>query len=93
MRVWVSLLAQVLIMIVFFLTYTTFYYAGVAKFNKDMNVMDLMHFSVITQSTVGYGDLYPVNAGARVISWLHIFTTVTVIAYTTLGDDFPALLR
>lgn len=85
MSVLVSLLAQGLVMIVFFLVYATFFYAGAAEFNKDMTVMDIIHFSVVTQSTVGYGDVYPVNSTARVISWLHIIATVVVIAYTTIG--------
>lgn len=88
MRVWVlSLLAQAVVLLVFFILYSVFYYAGVAKFNKDkMDLMDLMHYSVICQSSIGFGDLFPTSNIARVISWLHAIMTIVVIAYTTLGE-------
>jgi hypothetical protein len=59
--------------------YVALYSLGVTRYNVDENggkisVMDLIHVSIVTQFTVGYGDISPViNNVARITSWIHMF--------------------
>jgi hypothetical protein len=46
------------------------YKAGAAKFNKDLTAFEMLHFSVVTHFTVGYGDVYPTSPVSQAVSWL-----------------------
>jgi hypothetical protein len=59
------------------LLHLSLYAAGATRYNiddngKKMTFMDIIHFTIVTQYTVGYGDIYPVNAVARILSWIHM---------------------
>ena len=46
---------------------------------EDWQYVDAMYFSMVTMSTVGYGDLSPASTGGRVFTIFYIFVGIIVI--------------
>jgi hypothetical protein len=59
----------------FFLANLLLYRTGVAKYNRDdLTTFEVLHYTVVTYFTVGYGDVYPTSVPAQVLSWLNMAT-------------------
>ena len=59
----------------FFFLNLTLYKMGIAKYNRDdLTTFDMLHYTVVTYFTVGYGDVYPTNVQSQVLSWLNMCT-------------------
>lgn len=54
--------------------------------------LDAFYFSVVTMTTVGYGDVTPVSEGGRLLTVLMILTGIAVIPWQ-LGDLIKQLLK
>ncbi len=52
----------------------------VGIFLDDLSFIDSLYFSVITMSTVGYGDLTPTNAVGKVAAVLYLPLAVSALA-------------
>jgi len=46
---------------------------------NDMSLSDALHYSVITHTTIGFGDISPVNIIARAVTWCHALTVLLII--------------
>ena len=46
---------------------------------EGWSVLDSLYFSVITLTTVGYGDLAPTTAAVKVFTMLYIFAGIGII--------------
>jgi voltage-gated potassium channel Kch len=55
------------------LTGTIFYW----RF-EDWTIVEALYFSVVTLTTVGYGDLHPTSAGAEIFTIFYILTGIGV---------------
>jgi voltage-gated potassium channel len=55
------------------LTGTIFYWRA-----EDWTVIQALYFSVVTLTTVGYGDLHPTSAGSEIFTILYILTGLGV---------------
>jgi len=55
------------------------------------NASDVLWWSVVTMSTVGYGDFYPVTVGGRFMAALLIF--VGIVLFAMMAGVFADLLR
>lgn len=42
--------------------------------NKEITYLDFLHFSLVTQSTVGYGEIIAHKRFSKIINSLHIMT-------------------
>ena len=50
-----------------------------SAFNREMDMVDAFYFAVVTQSTVGYGDLHPKKLYAKLIVVFHILISFLLI--------------
>lgn len=54
--------------------------------------LDAVYFSVVTMTTVGFGDVTPISAGGRLLTVLMILTGIALIPWQ-LGDLIKQLLK
>lgn len=54
--------------------------------------LDAVYFSVVTMSTVGFGDVTPISAGGRLMTVLMILTGIALIPWQ-LGDLIKQLVK
>jgi len=55
--------------ILYFLSELLLTYEGEKdKIKEPMTILDCFHFSLVTQTTVGYGHIYPINNYSRIIN-------------------------
>ena len=70
--------------IVFFSSTIMYIYEGPIGVNdKIRTYFDAVYWSVITISTVGYGDIIPVTAEGRIVTWVLLISSFLVIAFGT----------
>jgi voltage-gated potassium channel len=55
------------------LTGTIFYWR-----TEDWTVIQALYFSVVTLTTIGYGDLHPTSAGTQIFTIIYILTGLGV---------------
>ena len=75
-------MSQILVLFVFFMIYSALYKAGLLKYNKELSLLDVFHFTVVSQSSIGYGDVYPENNLAKTLTWIHILTAFSLAAFS-----------
>lgn len=52
---------------------------------KDLDVVDFFYFSLVTQSTVGYGDITPVHNIPRMVCMFQIMSIYIIILVTLIN--------
>lgn len=70
-------------------------FIGTVSFHKledGWSWIDSFYFSVVTVTTVGYGDLYPTNEGARLFASFFILFGVAIMT-ASLGYIGTSLLK
>ena len=67
------------------LTGTIFYWR-----TEDWTVIQALYFSVVTLTTVGYGDLHPTSAGTQIFTIIYILTGlgVFVALLASVADQY-----
>lgn len=61
--------------------------------NEDFGTfLDAFYFSVVTMTTVGFGDVTPISEGGRLLTVLMILTGISIIPWQ-LGDLIKQLLK
>ncbi len=81
---------SVLILVVIFGTVFS-YVLGPTNFNIPINSpLTALYFTIITISTVGYGDIYPVTAVGRIFTMILILAGISTFlgAVTAISSDF-----
>ena len=54
--------------------------------NPPIGIIDAIYFSLVTQSTVGYGSIVPSSALAKTIVSLQVFSTIAfVLRWSTVS--------
>lgn len=81
-RLFRKLALHVMVLTVFIMLNLIFYRLGWSKYNQeDMTWFDVVDYSVVTWMTVGYGNVYPTNAWAKMMSWAEMtaFLILTIM--------------
>ena len=65
---------------VFVLVNVISYRLGWAKYNAEkMSWFDVVDYTVVTWTTVGFGNVYPTNAFAKVVSWAQMTAFLALV--------------
>lgn len=57
---------------------------NVPKGKNDLYFFDFFHFSLVTQTTVGYGSVYPISNIAKVINTIHLTSIYLILIISLL---------
>lgn len=68
------------VVVVFAFTYLALSRADPASFSEHLDRVDAMYFTVSTVATVGFGDITPTSAGARILTTFQMLFNLTLIA-------------
>ena len=49
--------------------------------DRNFEIVDVVYFSLITQSTVGFGSIVPVSNLAKVVVSMQVFSTLAFVVY------------
>ena len=60
-----------------------YYFENAAQPDKFSSVLDSLWWAVVTLTTVGYGDVYPVTAGGRIFTFVVLVVGLGIIAVPT----------
>jgi voltage-gated potassium channel len=60
---------------------------------KVLGIVDLMYFTMVTVATVGYGDIVPVTARARLIDAFFIVPIRIIIWFVFLGTAYQFVIQ
>jgi len=55
------------------------------KDKKDLTWFDCFYFSIVTQTTVGYGDIVAVSTAARAANIIQLLSVYGVVTYGIFG--------
>jgi voltage-gated potassium channel len=69
------------ILLIFFISSGLFWFAENARNAQVQNFGDAFYFSVVTLTTVGFGDITPVSAGGRWVTVLMILSGIILIPW------------
>ncbi|MCP5049170.1 MAG: ion transporter [bacterium] len=69
------------IMLIFFISSGLFWFAESTQNPQVQNFGDAFYFSVVTLTTVGFGDIIPVSAGGRWVTVLMILSGIILIPW------------
>lgn len=61
--------------------------------NEVMNLVDVVYFTMVTVATVGYGDIVPVTARARLVDALLIMPIRVIIWFIFLGTAYQLVIH
>ena len=75
------------IVAILLLTGTIFYWSA-----EDWSIIDSLYFSVVTLTTVGYGDLHPTSDYSRIFTIIYIFIGLGVLVafLSSLAQQYMA---
>jgi voltage-gated potassium channel len=57
-----------------------YYFEHAVQPDKFASIFDCLWWSIVTLTTVGYGDIYPVTAGGKIFTFFILLTGIGVIA-------------
>ncbi len=69
------------------------YWVNRDGFNKKINVVDSLYFSTVTQTTLGYGDVYPEKTSTKLLVVFHIITSLYFNVFEMINAEDTRLLN
>ncbi len=88
----IVLFFTVIIMLLFFTAVGIYHFENPAQPDAFASVFDSLWWAVVTLTTVGYGDIYPITIGGRVFTFFILLIGLAVMAIPT-GLIAAALAR
>ena len=72
----------------FILMFALIYYVmGKEHLSDDLSFFDALYFSVVTQTTIGYGDITPVSRVGKTVAMIQILLFIYLIHYMFLSRN------
>jgi len=73
----------ILVFLIFFSSFLMFYAEAEAQPDAFKNILDTFWWSIVTFTTVGYGDVYPVTAVGKLLSAIIVLIGIMLFALPT----------
>lgn len=71
--------------ILFIILFTGIYYLlshqSIDHFGYSLTLLDSLYYSMITQTTIGYGDIVPLSNVAKIVCMCQMFTLAIIISF------------
>ena len=77
------LFAEIAVTLIFLSAVGIYYFETAAQPERFASVFHSLWWAVVTLTTVGYGDVYPVTAGGRAFTFLVLMLGLGVVAFPT----------
>jgi voltage-gated potassium channel len=74
------LFIAVTLLLIYFAAVGIYYFENEAQPDKFASVFHSLWWSVVTLTTVGYGDVYPITVGGRIFTFFMLLTGVGIIS-------------
>ena len=72
----------ILFVIIFFSIFSYFYLYG--EISNAETYIDYLYFSMMTSTTVAYGDMTPTTQRAKLITTIYVFSFLYLLIYTNI---------
>ena len=79
-------------MLIYFSAVGIYYFENEAQPEYFTSIFDSLWWAIITLTTVGYGDVYPITAGGKVFTFFILMIGLGIVAIPT-GIISSALTR
>src|SRR4028118_918232 len=96
---WPSLLRRIIVVVAVLLLVTVMLYftRGGLRDNthpeRALSFVDVLYFTVISVTTVGYGDIVPVTAGARLVNAILLTPIRIMVLVAFVGTAYELILQ
>ncbi len=90
-----SITIGIFIVFFIFLSYLLMGFETTAQASSIKNFYDALWYGVVTLTTVGYGDMYPVSNGGKIIGFIFVLASLGVLGYliNRIGTVFADIRR
>lgn len=77
------------------LNYTLIHFESGVEGASITNFSESVWYMVVTLTTVGYGDMYPLSAGGKVIGYVYVFASLGILGFlfSTISNKIYTMLE
>jgi voltage-gated potassium channel len=79
----IILFMAITIVLIYFAAVGIYYFENEAQPEHFSSIFDSLWWSIVTLTTVGYGDVYPITAGGRVFTFFMLLIGLAIVAIPT----------
>ena len=79
----IILFMSITVILIYFAAVGIYYFEHEAQPDKFSSIFDSLWWSIVTLTTVGYGDVYPITMGGRLFTFLILLIGLGIVAIPT----------
>ena len=79
----IILFMSITIILIYFSAVGIYFFEHEAQPEKFSSIFDSLWWSIVTLTTVGYGDVYPITVGGRLFTFLILLIGLGIVAIPT----------
>jgi voltage-gated potassium channel len=89
------LLLAAILLLIFLCNFLLLYFEAANPDSSITTIGDTLWYMIVTLTTVGYGDLYPVTPGGKVIGYIYVFSSLGVLGFlfSTISNKIYTMLE